>query len=283
MRFGIHLPQIGRAASAKAIRAVAQLAEEHGLDDVWVSDHQVIPSKGSGLPAYLFDPLTALTWAGAVTERVGLGTSVLVVPLYPAALLANTLASLDQLSGGRVILGAGVGWLEAEFRAAGVPMSERGARMDEALDVLRACWSEDPIHFEGRWLELQDVRMQPQPARPIPVWIGGSGERAYRRAVEKGDGFHAVRRDPEAMIGEAINGGTLRPDGRVLVTHLGAGLADVVFGDALACRRAVEDRVGIAGNERGLRLNIHGIHRAIVEVIERVAVGGPDGHHASVH
>jgi len=200
MRFGIHLPQIGRAASAKAIRAVAQLAEEHGLDDVWVSDHQVIPSKGSGLPAYLFDPLTALTWAGAVTERVGLGTSVLVVPLYPAALLANTLASLDQLSGGRVILGAGVGWMETEFKAAGVPMSERGARMDEALDVLRACWSEDPIDFEGRWLELQDVRMQPQPARPIPVWIGGSGERAYRRAVEKGDGFHAVRRDPEAMV-----------------------------------------------------------------------------------
>ena len=199
MRFGIHLPQIGRAASAESIRSVAQLAEELGLDDVWVSDHQVIPAEGSGLPAYLFDPLTALTWAAAATSRIGLGTSVLIVPLYPTVLLANTLASLDQLSGGRVILGAGVGWMEAEFRAVGASMTDRGARMDENLDVLRACWTEDPIHFEGRWHDLRAVRMQPQPARRIPVWIGGSGERAYRRAVEKGDGFHAVRRDPEAM------------------------------------------------------------------------------------
>jgi len=200
MHFGIHLPQIGRAASSEAIRRVAQHAEELGLDDVWVSDHQVIPAAGSGLPAYLFDPLTALTWAAAATQRVGLGTSVLVVPLYSGVLLANTLASLDQLSGGRVILGAGVGWLEAEFRAAGVSIHERGARMDENLDVLRACWTEDPIRFEGRWHELRDVRMQPQPARQIPIWIGGSGEHAYRRAVERGDGFHAVRRDPAAMV-----------------------------------------------------------------------------------
>lgn len=200
MRFGIHLPQIGRAASAEAIRRIAQLAEELGLDDVWVSDHQVVPAEGSGLSAYHFDPLTALTWAGAATERVGLGTSVLVVPLYPAVLLANRLASLDQLSGGRVILGAGVGWLEAEFRAVGASMSDRGARMDENLDVLRACWSQDPVEFKGSWHDLAGVRLQPQPARPIPVWIGGSGERSYRRAVEKGDGFHAVRQAPEAMV-----------------------------------------------------------------------------------
>ncbi len=200
MHFGIHLPQFGRAASAEAIRKVAQHAEELGLDDVWVSDHQLIPAEGSGLPASLFDPLTPLTWAAAATQRVGLGTSVLVVPLYSGTLLANTLASLDQLSGGRVILGAGVGWLEAEFLAAGVSIHERGARMDENLDLLRACWTEDPITFEGRWHELRDVRMQPQPARQIPIWIGGSGEQALRRAVERGDGFHAVRRNPAAMV-----------------------------------------------------------------------------------
>ena len=197
MRFGIHLPQYGRAAGAESIRRAAQQAEELGIDDVWVSDHQVVPAGVEYPPAFLFEPLMALAWAGAVTRRVGLGTSVLVLPQYAPVALANALASLDQLAGGRVILGAGIGWLEGEFRALGASFSDRGRRMDEILGLLRACWEQDPIRFEGRHYRVEDVRLLPKPARRVPIWLGGRSEAAYRRAVAQGDGFQLLRSTPE--------------------------------------------------------------------------------------
>jgi alkanesulfonate monooxygenase SsuD/methylene tetrahydromethanopterin reductase-like flavin-dependent oxidoreductase (luciferase family) len=105
--------------------------------------------------------------------------------------LANTLASLDALSGGRVIAGVGVGWSAAEFRALGFEFADRGRRMDEALDLLRSAWRDDPVRVRG-----EDVRVLPRPAHDIPIWVGGRGERAHRRAVERGDGFHAIGVEP---------------------------------------------------------------------------------------
>jgi probable F420-dependent oxidoreductase len=198
MRFGIHLPQYGRAASADAIQRAAQQAEALGLADVWVSDHQVVPAGLSYPAAFLFEPLMALAWAGAVTQRVGLGTSVLVLPQYAPVALANALASLDQLSGGRLILGAGIGWLEGEFAALGARFSDRGRRMDEILPLLRACWEQDPIRFDGRFYRVDDVRLLPKPARRIPIWLGGRSEAALRRAVAQGDGFQLLRSPPGA-------------------------------------------------------------------------------------
>ena len=129
MRVGIHLPQFGRAASPRAITEAAKLAEKFGFADVWVSDHIVHPAAQSYPSPYLFDALTCLTWAGVSTERIGLGTSVLVVPLHEPLALANTLASLDALSGGRLVVGAGVGWSEAEYSAVGQDFTDRGRRM----------------------------------------------------------------------------------------------------------------------------------------------------------
>jgi probable F420-dependent oxidoreductase len=197
VQVGIHLPQFGRASSPDAITRAARLAEELGFADVWVSDHVAIPAAQDYPSPYLYDPLLTLTWAAAATERVGLGTSVLVVPQHTPLALANSLASLDALSGGRLTIGAGVGWSEAEFAALGKPFADRGRRMDEMLDVLRACWGPDPVEFHGEFVQLDPIKVQPKPAHPIPIWVGGRSEPAYRRACERGDGFHAIGLDPE--------------------------------------------------------------------------------------
>ena len=198
MRFGIHLPQYGRVAGADAVTRAARHAEELGFADVWVSDHVVHPAAQTYPSPYLFDPLVTLTWAAACTSRVGLGTSVMIVPMHGPLELANSLATLDSMSGGRVIVGAGVGWSADEYRALGYGFADRGRRMDEVLDLWRVAWRDDPVSFHGEFVSFDDIRVLPKPARPIPIWIGGGSERAYRRAVERGDGFQAVGIKPPA-------------------------------------------------------------------------------------
>ena len=195
MRLGIHLPQYGRAASPDAIRDVAVRAEALGFEDVWVSDHILQPA-GQGYPSpYLFDALLTLGWAAAVTERVRLGTSVLVIPQYHPLQLANSLASLDRLSGGRVTVVGGVGWSQAEYAALDQDFHTRGARLDEALALMRAVWTEDPASFHGRHYDVTDVRVLPQPVGPMPIWIGGSSPAALRRAGAA-DGYQGISTAP---------------------------------------------------------------------------------------
>ncbi|MAT06872.1 MAG: LLM class F420-dependent oxidoreductase [Acidimicrobiaceae bacterium] len=192
MRLGIHLPQYGRAASPEAIRSVAMRAEALGVADVWVSDHIVQPADQKYPSPYLYEPLLSLAWAAAATERVGIGTSVLVVPQYHPLQLANSLASLDRMSAGRLTVVAGVGWSEAEFDALGQGFADRGARMDEAIDVMRTVWVDDPATFHGEHYSFDDLRVLPQPDRSIPIWIGGMSRPARRRAATRGDGFQAI-------------------------------------------------------------------------------------------
>jgi probable F420-dependent oxidoreductase len=201
MRIGIHLPHIGRKAGPEAIRRAAIQAEELGFDDAWSSEHIIIP-KGAAYPpsAIFYDPVLTLTWAAAFTRKIGLGTSVLVLPMRHPLPLAKELATLQNLSEGRLILGAGVGWMEAEFAALGVPFRERGRRMDEGIAMMRAVWNEDPITFPARHIPavIEEMRMLPQPVTPIPIWIGGSSEAALVRAVRIADGWHGSRLTPEA-------------------------------------------------------------------------------------
>jgi len=201
MRVGIHLPHIGRKSGPEAIRRAAIQAEELGFADAWSSEHIIIP-KGAPYPpsALFYDPVLTLTWAAAFTKRIGLGTSVLVLPMRHPLPLAKELATLQNLSEGRLILGAGVGWLEAEFAALGVPFRERGRRMDEGIAMMRAVWSEDPVSFPARHIPavIDDMRMLPQPVKPIPIWIGGSSEAALNRALRL-DGWHGSRLSPEAL------------------------------------------------------------------------------------
>ncbi|HEY8215997.1 MAG TPA: TIGR03619 family F420-dependent LLM class oxidoreductase [Acidimicrobiia bacterium] len=198
MRVGVHLPQYGRTAGPEAIRRAARHAEELGFADVWVSDHVVIPAAQGYPSPYLFDPLVTLTCGAAVTTRIGLGTSVLVLPHHNPLWLANALASLDALSEGRLTVGVGIGWSEAEFAALGQSFHDRGRRTDEIIDLLRSCWRDDPVSFVGDHYSFADVRLLPKPAHAVPIWVGGGSERAYRRGVERGDGFQVIGVDPDA-------------------------------------------------------------------------------------
>src|SRR6202162_5084209 len=214
MRLGIHLPHIGQKASAQAIRRAAIQAEALGFADVWVSEHIIVPKDRAYPPSAIFwDPVLTLTWAAAYTSRVGLGTSVLVLPMRHPLPLAKELATLQNLSGGRFSLGRGVGWVEAEFEPLGVPSGERGRRMDEGIAMMRAVWSEDPVTFPTRWIpaKIDTMRMQPKPCAPIPIWIGGSSDAAIARALRL-DGWHGSRLSPEqapAMV-QRLRAG--RPD-----------------------------------------------------------------------
>jgi probable F420-dependent oxidoreductase len=197
---GSHLPQYGRASGPEAMRRAAQHAEALGFAGVWASDHVAHPASQTYPSPHLYDPLLSLTWAAASTTTIGLGTSVLVVPQHHPLELANQLASLDALSGGRLTLGVGVGWSEAEFDALGQDFHTRGARTDEIIPLLRACWRDDPATFHGTHYTVDEMRVLPHPAHDIAIWVGGTSERAFKRAVELGDGFHAIGFTPEATV-----------------------------------------------------------------------------------
>ena len=198
MRLGIHLPQYGRASSADAITRVAQRAETLGYADVWVSDHVVVPADQGYPSPYLYEPLLSLAWAAAATDRVRLGTSVLVVPHHHPLSMANALASLDKLSGGRLTLGVGVGWSAAEFAALDQDFASRGARMDEALDIYRSAWETDPVSHDGGHYDFADMKLQPKPEARIPIWVGGLADVAIRRAARH-DGYQGISSSPEEM------------------------------------------------------------------------------------
>jgi len=200
MRVGVHLPHIGRKAGPDAIRRAAVQAEELGFADVWVSEHVILPKAAPYPPSPAFyEPILTLTWAAAATRRVRLGTSVMVLPMHHPVPMAKQVATLQSLSAGRVIFGIGVGWLEAEFAALGAPFRERGRRTDESIALMRVLWSEDPVSFKTRYVPaaIAEMRMQPLPPQPIPIWVGGSSEPALARAVKLCDGWHGSRLTPE--------------------------------------------------------------------------------------
>lgn len=190
MKFGLHLPQLGRAASPERIASIAILAEELGFDDVWVSDHVAVPTSFEGIPSFFPEPVPLLSAAAAHTQRVGLGTSV-IVPAYRNPMhFAKQWATLDWLAPGRTILGIGAGWLAEEFAALGVPFEERGRRLDDYIDGWRALWA-GATDFESRFFTFEGVRVNPRPANGIPIWIGGSSMGALRRAA-RCDGWHGT-------------------------------------------------------------------------------------------
>jgi len=194
------LPQIG-AAAANEIAQAARRAEQAGYESIWVSDHLIVPESGGRLPPIeILEPIATLAYAAAVTSRIKLATSVIVVPYRNAIHLAKELATLDRLSSGRVVAGVASGWLEAEFRALGVSFEKRGAYTDEAIALMRAAWSSAVPEFHGEFFKLAGMRFGPRPAAGnIPIWVGGTSRRAVRRAVELGDGWHGTRMNPDQV------------------------------------------------------------------------------------
>lgn len=205
MRFGIHLAQFGRALSPDSIQRSARKAEDLGYADVWVSDHLVIPVSQEYPAPMLADPLVALSFAAAATDTVGIGTNVLVGPQYASPLqLANTLATLDYCSNGRLIVGIGIGWSRLEYEALGAVYRDRGRRLDDIIDLMRTAWTDDPATYDGEFYSFADMRVLPKPIGPMPIWVGGTSDAAIDRAVERGDGYAGIRVAPDeaaALVG----------------------------------------------------------------------------------
>jgi probable F420-dependent oxidoreductase len=217
VEFGIALPGRGPLAKPDQVLKIAAKADALGYASIFVTDHVVLPSSmarsvypysptgqlpGGAAQDYL-EPLAMLGCLARATSRARLGTSVLVIPYRHPVVTAKMLATIDRLSGGRVILGAGVGWLREEFEALGAPPFEaRGAVTDEYLRLMRAAWTTDPVTFEGRWASVRGVHALPKPAQAdgIPVWIGGHTDAAIRRTATLGDGWHPIAQRPPAML-----------------------------------------------------------------------------------
>ena len=194
MKLGLYLRNMGPQSDRQTVLDCARAADAAGIDDLWVADHIAIPpedAEGSG-GRYL-DPLATLAVLAGATARIGLGTGVLVLPYRPALPTAKWIATIQELSGGRLLLGVGAGWMAAEFEAVGVPRSRRGRITDETLDFLHRCFAGDEVEANGRrFLFL------PRPERP-PIFVGGRPEVALPRAVRFGDGWMPMGADPEGL------------------------------------------------------------------------------------
>lgn len=207
MEVGVVIPNAGSKASPGNIETVARWAEALGFHSVWVTDHVTLPEQVRSWYPYRshgrwdyssdtnwVDPLLSLQWAAAVAPSVKIGTSILVVPLRNPLLLAKQLSSLDYLTGGRLILGAGAGWMEEEFDIVGQPFARRGKRLLEMLDLMRACWRGEVVDFRGEFYHASGFRMYPTPlARDIPVIWGGHSDAALKRCARTGDGWHPTQ------------------------------------------------------------------------------------------
>jgi len=195
MKLGICLPHYGRPIEIPRMLEVARHAEARGLDSLWVTDHVIVPNETNVIYREdMLDPLAVLPWLAGVTSRIALGTSVVILPYRSPIPVAKLLASVDVLSGGRLLVGAAIGWLEGEFEALGVPFKERVSRSEEALELFRTLWTEEHPKLESRRHRLHDVTVSPMPLqkpRP-PLYVGGGSEGALRRVARFGDGWHAT-------------------------------------------------------------------------------------------
>jgi probable F420-dependent oxidoreductase len=203
MKLGFSLCNNQGVEDVQAIVRLAMRAEELGFDSVWAADHVFnvghVFERIGDKPYY--DPLTLLGYVAAVTTRIRLGTSVLVLPYHHPMRLAKAAATLDVLSGGRVILGVGVGAVEQEFNAVGSSYAERGAITDEAIAIMRALWTEAMPSHHGRVYRFSGMPFAPKPVQKphIPLVIGGVSRAAMRRAARVGNGWHALALAPEVL------------------------------------------------------------------------------------
>jgi probable F420-dependent oxidoreductase len=216
MKIGLHVPQVGHHARPDVISSFARAAEDAGFDSLWVFDHVVLArEQGSAYPyspdgRLGFNPqndfieaLTLMTHLAAVTSRVQIGSSVLVVPMRQPVYLAKVLASMDRLSGGRIILGAGVGWWEEEFEVLGRPFDRRGARFEEELRLMHALWHDDWVDFHGEFYQCVDWTCNPKPVNgTVTTWLGGESRSQLRRAGQYADGWLATAKSLPSLASD---------------------------------------------------------------------------------
>ena len=202
MQAGVWIPNCRHLATPEIIRHTAVRAEQLGYDSVWVSDHVVVPDANvDRIGAGIFDPLVTLAVAAGATSRVRLGTTVLIVPYRNPVVTAKMVSSLDALSGGRVVLGVGAGWLAEESAALGVPFAERGPMTDEYLAAMRELWTSPAPSFAGKYTQFSGLKFEPKPVQKPhpPIWVGGHGRASLRRAAEIGAAWHPINRSAEEL------------------------------------------------------------------------------------
>src|SRR6185436_2906935 len=215
MEIGCHLPNQGPLATREAVVTFAREAEKRDVASLWISDHVIFPRTATGSypggrfphppdKAYL-EPVTVLTAAAVVTDRARLGSSVFILGHRHPVVMAKMLASIDALSGGRLICGVGVGWWKEELEILGVPFHARGRHADEAIQAFKALWTMDNPAFDGEFFRFRDLGFAPKPVQKPhpPIWVGGDSPGAFRRVVTLGDGWHATSKTP-AQLKDAL-------------------------------------------------------------------------------
>jgi probable F420-dependent oxidoreductase len=208
MKFGLFGINFGACADPEVAAKVAIAAEDAGFDSLWTGEHVVLPdpqAPPSPAPPQtpMLDPAAALAFLAGQTRRVKLATGIIILPQRNPLVLAKELASVDVLSGGRLLFGLGAGYLQPEFEAIGASFEDRGARTSEAIEVLRSLWTQESPSFEGRFWSFSGIQAMPRPVQKPhpPILVGGHSPPAYRRAVAQGDGWYGFALDPDAARG----------------------------------------------------------------------------------
>ncbi len=259
MKFGYRLPNIGGQVSPDAMVQSGVLAEELGYVSLWVADHVVAPRAYAAGFSHLLEALILMAHVAAKTDKVELGTSVLVLPYRDPILVAKQVASIDQLSHGRVALAVGAGWMKEEFDLLGVDYNKRGRLLDESIKLMRQLWTGEVVNFSGRLLSVKDAISLPKPAHHVPIYIGGASDAALNRVVKLGDGWHPLGLSPEEVAQAA--------------KRLRASKKDVT----ITLRLCVDLREGATPkDEAGTRVDLFGKRASIVSRIEEYERAGVD-------
>lgn len=264
MKIAVTLRNMGPQSTPEILREGALAAESLGFDSLWITDHIAIPPDDSaGSEGRYLDPLATLAWLGAATRRIGLGTGVVILPYRPALPLAKQIATVQELCANRLLLGVGIGWMDAEFKALGVDRHQRGAISDATLVFINQCFADDITEANG-----QPFLFRPRPPKP-PILVGGAAPHALRRAARLADGWLPMGLEPPAL--EAA-----MAQYRVLTRELGrpAGSVTLMRGlplaDADRCRQLIDQyrQIGVERLVCALRYDTAGEY---IGQLERLA------------
>ncbi len=287
MQFGISTLSRGLYTSRAAYMAVAQAAEQAGFTFLSVNDHLVVPANlGSAYPytpggvwsaaehGHCFDQLASLAFLAGCTTRLRLLTSVMVVPHRPPIQTAKTLATIDVLSAGRLVLGVGAGWMEEEFRILGAPFKERGAATDEYIEAFKELWTADRPRYEGRHVAFKDVIFSPKPIQQPgpPIWVGGEGGPAMRRTVKLGDGWYPGNNNQKTPFDTPARFAKGIAELRALAEKAGRDPASIDIG--LIVQGPFEWQAGLKTNDGTMRRLMSGTSAEMVEDAEGLAAVG---------
>lgn len=208
MKFGFVLPNYGKQATRYSMIDSALEAEKNGFDSIWLTDHLALPVIDGDLFGHIFESITTLSYLAASTRTIKLGLSTLVLPQRNPVEIAKSLATLDNLSNGRLIATVGIGWSEGEYKNLGYDFNNRGKRMDEAVKVLRTCWrGQGTVDFHGKFYNFSNMVFSPPPVQSggPPLWIAGDSPKALSRAISLGDGWHPNAHSPEHLANSLKN------------------------------------------------------------------------------